>query len=72
MYNNSIDLAVLDWFHLFGYHNDDLHWKQIVTDVDSFRQKLLNHVNMTEDEWKSYREEIKTSVLLTNSFSKLF
>jgi len=59
VYNNSIDLAVLDWFHLFGYHNDDLHWKQIVTDVDSFRQKLFNNVNMNEDEWKSYREEIK-------------
>ena len=36
MYNNSIDLAVLDWFHLFGYHNDDLHWKQIVHDIDAF------------------------------------
>ena len=32
VYNNSIDLAVLDWFHLFGYHNDVLHWKQIVDD----------------------------------------
>ncbi|MFX0046479.1 MAG: hypothetical protein ACFE8Z_11570, partial [Candidatus Hermodarchaeota archaeon] len=20
VYNNAIDLAVLDWFHLFGYH----------------------------------------------------
>lgn len=60
VFNNSIDLAVLDWFHLFGYHNDDLHWKQIVADVDSFRQKLFNHVHMTEDQWNSYREEIKT------------
>jgi len=24
-YNNAIDLAILDWLHLFGYHNDDLH-----------------------------------------------
>ena len=60
VYNNSIDLAVLDWFHLFGYHNDDLHWKQIVDDVDTFRQKLFHHVNMTEDNWKLYREKIKT------------
>jgi len=60
VFNNSIDLAVLDWFHLFGYHNDDLHWKQIVADIEAFRQQLFDHVNMTEDEWKSYREEIKT------------
>ena len=60
VFNNAIDIAVLDWFHLFGYHNDDLHWKQVVADIDSFRQQLFCQVNMTEDEWKSYREEIKT------------
>lgn len=60
VFNNAIDLAVLDWFHLFGYHNDDLHWKQIVADIDSFRNQLFCHVNMTENEWKLYREEIKT------------
>ncbi len=59
MFNNAIDLAVLDWFHLFGYHNDDLHWKRVVPDVEGFRQTLLKHMNMTEDEWKTYRETIK-------------
>jgi len=59
VFNNSIDLAVLDWFHLFGYHNDDLHWKQVVADTDSFRHQLFCYVNKTENEWKSYREEIK-------------
>jgi hypothetical protein len=59
MYNNAIDLAVLDWFHLFGYHNDDLHWKQIVEDVDLFRQGLMQSVGMTIDEWQKYRETIK-------------
>jgi hypothetical protein len=59
MYNNTIDLAVLDWFHLFGYHNDDLHWKQVVSDVPAFRKQLLQSIQMTEDEWKMYRETIK-------------
>jgi hypothetical protein len=59
MYNNSIDLAVLDWFHLFGYHNDDLHWKQIVDDIDIFRQNLFHHISVSEDNWKLYREQIK-------------
>lgn len=58
-YNNAIDLAVLDWFHLFGYHNDDLHWKKVVDDVDAFREGLFAHIDTTENEWKSYREEIK-------------
>jgi hypothetical protein len=59
MYNNAIDLAVLDWFHLFGYHNDDLHWKQVVTDVPAFRSQLFQSLQMTEDAWKAYRETIK-------------
>ena len=59
MYNNAIDLAVLDWFHLFGYHKDDLHWKRVVQEVDVFRNDLLKAVQMTEDEWKKYRTTIK-------------
>ncbi len=59
MFNNAIDLTVLDWFHLFGNHNDDLHWKRVVPDVDGFRQSLLRNIYMTEDEWKTYRETIK-------------
>ncbi len=59
MYNNTIDLAVLDWFHLFGYHNDDLHWKQVVTDIPAFRNQLLQSLQKTEDEWEAYRNTIK-------------
>jgi hypothetical protein len=59
MYNNAIDLAVLDWFHLFGYHNDDLHWKRVVQDVNSFRQGLFQSLGMIEQEWTAYRESIK-------------
>ncbi len=59
MHNNAIDLAVLDWFHLFGYHNDDLHWKKVVQDVDAFRQGLFQSVGMNEQEWIAYRESIK-------------
>jgi len=59
MFNNAIDIAVLDWFHLFGYHNDDLHWKRVVQDVDSFRQGLVQSLGMSEPEWTAYRESIK-------------
>jgi len=60
MYNNAIKLAVLDWFHLFGSHNDDLHWKKVVSDINGFRDKLLPCLGITQDEWEEYRETIKT------------
>ncbi|MFH0772302.1 MAG: hypothetical protein V1933_06750 [Candidatus Omnitrophota bacterium] len=60
MYNNAIDLAVLDWFHLFGYHNDDLHWKKVVNDINSFRGRLLSCLRFTQNEWEDYRKTIKT------------
>ncbi|BBO76286.1 hypothetical protein DSCW_37030 [Desulfosarcina widdelii] len=59
MFNNTIELSVLDWFHLFGYHNDDLHWKRVVLDIEGFRQALFTHMKMTEDEWIGYRETVK-------------
>lgn len=59
MHNNAIDLAVLDWFHLFGYQNDDLHWKKVVNDVPAFGSQLFQSLQMTEDDWKTYRETIK-------------
>ncbi len=59
VFNNAIDIAILDWFHLFGYHNDDLHWKNIVNDIPAFRSTLYDYVELDEEEWKSYREKIK-------------
>lgn len=59
--NNCIDSAVLNWCHLFNSHNDRLHWKKIVNTVkiDTFRQELLHHVSITENDWKEYRDKIK-------------
>jgi cephalosporin-C deacetylase-like acetyl esterase len=44
---------------LFGNYDDDLHWKKAVHDVEGFRQGLLQSINMTEVEWKTYRKTIK-------------
>ena len=59
MYNNAIDIAVLDWFHLFGSHSDDLHWKRVVDGVEWFRQGLLSYLGIELKAWKDYREEVK-------------
>jgi len=58
-YNNAIDQAVLSWFHLFGYHNDDLHWKKVVDDKQKFRDGLYNYLNITENEFTTYWQKIK-------------
>lgn len=60
MLNNTIDLAVLDWMHLFGSHNDDLHWKRVLSDnKDNFKHGLLQHLQVNEHDWELYREKIK-------------
>lgn len=60
MHNNTIDLAVLDWAHLFGSDKDDLHWKNVATDVEKFRAELLEHLGMEFGKWAQYRETIMT------------
>ncbi len=59
-FNNAIDLAVLDWIHLFGYHNDELHWKCVISDIEPFRDGLLNYIGLSEKEFNAYWNEIKT------------
>ncbi|MGD0485648.1 MAG: hypothetical protein ABSB94_00480 [Syntrophorhabdales bacterium] len=60
MYNNAIELAILDWSHLFGNHKDDLHWKRVVHDPVSFKRQFLKAIRMTEQEWSAYHREIKS------------
>gem|GEM_PF-4642624 len=60
VFNNSIDIATLDWLHLFGSDKDDLHWKKIVKDVPAFRSSLFASLGLYEQGWKSYRETVKT------------
>ncbi len=59
-YNNTIDMAVLDWGHLFGNEKDDLHWKNVVKNIDEFRTKLLSEVELSLEKWVAYWKAIKT------------
>ena len=58
-YNNTIDMAVLDWAHLFGNEKDDLHWKNIVNNIDEFRHDLFSTIEISTEEWIKYWESIK-------------
>ncbi len=59
IYNNAIDIAVLDWFHLFGYAKDHLHWKKVIKDKNAFKQGLLIYLGITEQAWQSYWKNVK-------------
>ncbi len=58
-FNNYIDMAVLNWCHLFGNNSDDLHWMRVIEDADTFRDNFLKIVGLNFDEWKAYRKTIK-------------
>ena len=59
MYNNTIDMAVLDWVHLFGNDKDDLHWKNIVNNIDEFRNDLFTELEVTKETWITYWKSIR-------------
>ncbi len=59
MYNNAIDMAVLDWVHLFGNDKDDLHWKNIVQDIETFRADLFSALDVNREIWEGNWRKIK-------------
>ena len=59
VFNNFIDLAVLDWLHLFGSDRDDLHWKGIVWDIVSFKHGLLAQLRLNDVQWNTYWKSVK-------------
>lgn len=57
-FNNFINMAVLNWCHLFGNHSDDLHWLNIIEDSNAFKDELLQTIGISFEEWKLYRKTI--------------
>jgi hypothetical protein len=53
-------MAVLDWCHLFGNDNDDLHWKRVVSDREKFREDLLKWLEIGESTWTTYWKNVRT------------
>lgn len=50
----------MEWCKLFGDDKELHHWKQIVDDSASFRQRLLKDVGISEEQWKNCWESLKT------------
>lgn len=59
IHNNFIDMAALQWGHLFGNHKDILHYRNVVKDPDALKSEMLESFGMSSEEWKSYWDEMK-------------
>jgi len=57
---NFIDVSVLEWLKLFGDHNDKHHWKKVTEDPDLFKDGMLKHCAISEDDLVSCRKSFKT------------
>ncbi len=60
IYGNLLDVAVLEWCKIFGAHAEPTHWKNVVTDHDTFRNDLLASLKIDDARWNAYWEEMKT------------
>ncbi len=60
IHNNFFDMAVLQWGHLFGNHNDALHFRNVINYPEKFKAKILADYDISSDEWHDYWEEMKT------------
>lgn len=59
VFNNFLDIAVLEWCKAFGSRSEATHWSNHVVDPDSFRVGLLERLGISDEEWHAYWEHIK-------------
>lgn len=58
--NNFFDIALLSWAHLFCNHKDELHFRNVLSNPDSFKSKIMDRLSMTDDEWDKYWRSLKS------------
>lgn len=59
VFNNFLDIAVLEWCKAFGSKAEATHWSKHVSDPDAFRAGLLQALRLSEEEWHTYWNGIK-------------
>lgn len=60
IFNNFLDIAVLEWCKVFGSRAEKTHWSHHIQNEDKFRQEILNHLNLSRKEWGKYWESMKS------------
>lgn len=59
IYGSMLDIAVIEWCKVFGIDDQPTHWKNFISDHDAFRKKLLSFLDITQDQWSQYWENMK-------------
>ncbi len=59
IFNNFLHIAILEWCKVFGSHSQPTHWKKIVDDHSSFRQGLLETLEIRKSDWDAYWKDLK-------------
>jgi len=57
---NFIDICVLEWCKLFGDSRGKHSWNKAISDLETFKDRLLQNLEMTEAEFNTYVVEMKT------------
>ena len=56
---NFLDVCVLEWLKLFGEKNGNQSWENVITENDVFKKDLLITLNITEDEFSLYINQMR-------------
>lgn len=57
--HNALELAILNWCHLFGQRKDHLHWSNVLKSTDSFKEELIAYLEVSENKWEEYWGQLK-------------
>ena len=58
--SNFLDLATLEWCKLFGdYDKEKHHWKNIVKNKTKYKQRMLEHSDIDEAEFKKLWNKVR-------------
>jgi hypothetical protein len=57
---NFLDTAVLEWCKLLGDNRGKHYWGNVVSDKGEFKRELLRHLDIKEDEFAEYVDQVRT------------
>ncbi|MFA6969953.1 MAG: hypothetical protein WC208_01005 [Gallionella sp.] len=57
---NFLDICILEWCKLFGDHNEEHHWKNIVDNKQEFKKGLLIRLETDDKGLENYWKLVRT------------
>lgn len=59
IFNNFLEIALIDWFKLFILTSDASHWSNTVKDKENFRYELLKYLSLSQQAWDEYAASLQ-------------